>query len=284
MCRMKNPQRIRSAYIWGIRVLLCGSLLCSYTCLAQDSECASVSKEGGNIVLIANSWDPVAALAQTLADRYGISVSVEAPKWDFPRDTEDVAIADPQYSATHNHVHYQVMKRHLLQVRVPATVISATNDVPALLRRIADAANKVMPYGYRVDVAGRDYGLVPTKTRNSTGVLEEIEPLLDRHVTIPDGMRPIAEHAKLLAQQLSQQTGFHVSCCQSVIFGIPWGMAKVQFGATNKPAREVLKALMQLEHETNSQSSFIRWVVRCDGTGAPWCSIDLAGRFSTHCK
>lgn len=253
-------------------------------CLAQDSECASISREGENIILTANSWDPVPAIAQTLADKYGISVSVEAPKWDFHSDTEDVATADPQYSATHNHIHYQVMKRHLLQVRVPATVISATIDVPALLRRIADAANKEMPYGYRVDVVGNDYGLVPTKTRNSAGGVEEIEPLLDRHVTIPDGTRPIAEHARLLADQLSQQTGLHISCCQSLVAGIPWGMAKVRFGASDKSAREVLKALMHLEHETNSQSSFNRWIVRCDGTGAPWCFIDLAGRFSARCK
>ncbi len=35
-------------------------------------------------------------MGRSLADRYGINVSVESPKWSFPFDTEDVAIADPQ--------------------------------------------------------------------------------------------------------------------------------------------------------------------------------------------
>jgi len=239
---------------------------------------------GNEIILTANSWDPVVAIGQTLADKYGISVSVEAPNWDFPGDTEDVAASDPEYSATHNHIHYQVMKRHVVQVRFPATPTLVPNDVPALLRQLAAATNKEIPYAYRLTASGGEYALVPTKTRNSAGVVQEVQPLLDRNITIPEGTRPLAEHARLLAEQLSQQTGLHISCCQTFVAGIPWGMAKVPFGANDKPAREVLKALMQLEHQTNMQSRFDHWVVRCDGTGAPWCLIDLAGRFGAHCK
>jgi hypothetical protein len=74
-----------------------------------------------------------------------------------------------------------------------------------------------MPYGYRLDVSGGDYALVPTRTRISNGDLEDLLPLLDRNVTIPLGTRRIAEYANLMADELSKQTGLHIGCCQSVI-------------------------------------------------------------------
>jgi hypothetical protein len=36
------------------------------------------------------------------------------------RDTEDVAVADPQFSAEHKNVHYLIMRRPALEVRFPA--------------------------------------------------------------------------------------------------------------------------------------------------------------------
>jgi len=238
---------------------------------------------------MAESWDPVLAISRTLADHYGISVSIEAPKWAFPIDTEDVAVADPAFSVQHGGVHYRVMKRHVVEVRFSAPWNGSPDDVPGLLRQVADAANKEMPYAYRLDVSGSDYALVPTRTRNSRAELEDVQPLLDRHVTIPPGTRSIAEHAKLMADQLSQQTGLHVSCCQSFVAGIPWGLAKVAFEADDTPAREVLKSLINIERQANSKApnrypDFDHWTVSCDGTGAPWCFIEVAGKFASRCR
>ena len=44
-------------------------------------------------------------------------VSVEASKWDFSGDTEDVAVADPEFSEEHDHIHYDVMRSHAIEVR-----------------------------------------------------------------------------------------------------------------------------------------------------------------------
>jgi hypothetical protein len=67
-----------------------------------------------------------------------------------------------------------------------------------------------------------------------------------------------------------------------------WGVAKIRFGADDKPAREVLEALIQLEQQTNAGGAihpeYNHWEVSCDGTGSPWCFIDVAGRFSGRCK
>jgi hypothetical protein len=227
-------------------------------------------------------------IGRTLADRYGINVSVEAPKWAFPGDTEDVAVADPAFSEQHDNIHYDIMKRHAIEVRFSTSGSRHPDDVARLLRQMADAANREMPYGYRLDVSGGDYALVPTRTRNSNGDLEDVLPLLDRNVTIPLGTRSIAEHANLMADELSKQTGLHIGCCQALVAGVPWGMAKVRFEADNKPAREVLKWLILTEQQANSQASsrhpdYDHWVVSCDGTGAPWCFIEVEGKFSSRC-
>jgi hypothetical protein len=272
----------------GFVFLLAGLLVTALIGGAQNPNCVAVDENGDEVTLRANSWDPVAAIGRTLANRYGINVSVEAPKWAFPGDTEDVAVADLVFSEQHGNIHYDIMKRHGIQIRFSTSDSGHPNDVPRLLREVADAANREMPYGYRLDVSGDDYALVPTRTRNSTGDLEDVVPLLDRKVTIPLGTRSIAEHARLMAEDLSRQTGLHVGCCQALVAGVPWGMAEVTFEADNKPAREVLKSLLHIEEQANSQASnrhpiYDHWVVGCDGTGAPWCFVEVEGKFSSRC-
>jgi len=273
----------------GFLFLLAGLSVTSLIGGAQNpDDCPSVKENGDEVTLRAESWDPVLTIGRTLADRYGIKVSVEAPKWAFPGDTEDVAVADPTFSEQHNNIHYDVMKRHAIEVRFSTSESRQPEDVAGLLRQVADAANREMPYGYRLDGSAGDYALVPTRTRNSNGDLEDVLPLLDRNVSIPSGTRSIAEHANLMAGELSKQTGLHIGCCQALVAGVPWGMAEVRFGADNKPAREVLKWLILTEQQANSQASgrhpdYDHWVVRCDGTGAPWCFIEVEGKFPSRC-
>jgi hypothetical protein len=114
-------------------------------------------------------------------------------------------------------------------------------------------------------------------------------PLLDRKVTIPDETRMIVEHAKLMTDELGKQTGLHIDCCQSYSAGVAWGTAQIRFGADNTPARVILKSLFAAEREKNAESSarhpdYDHWVVRCDGTGAPWCFIEAEGKFSARCR
>lgn len=272
----------------GFAFLLAGLLVTSLFAGAQNPDCSSVKENGDEITIRVQSWDPVRSMGYTLARHYGIKVSVEAPKWTFPGDTEDVAVADPVFSAQHGNIHYLLMKRHVMEVRFSTSGNGQPNDVPGLLRQVAGAANSEMPYGYRLDENGDDYALVPTRTRNSSGDLEDVVPLLDRNVTIPLGTRSIAEHASLMADELSRQTGLHIGCCQMLVAGVPWGMAKVSFEADNKPAREVLKSLILMEEPANSQASarhpiYDHWIVSCDGTGAPWCHIEVVGRLSSWC-
>ena len=201
----------------GIAVLLAGLFVTSLIGGAQNpNECASVTENGDVVTIRAKSWDPVFNVGRTLADRYGISVSVEAPKWAFPGDTEDVAVADPAFSEQHDNIHYDVKKRHAIEVRFSSSGNKHPDDVARLLRQVADAANRVMPYAYRLDASSGDYALVPTRTRNPNGDLEDVLPLLDRNVTIPLGTRSIAEHANLMADELSKRPGLHIGLLSSV--------------------------------------------------------------------
>ena len=87
-------------------------------------------------------------------------------------------------------------------------------------------------------------------------------PLLDRHVTITPGIRPIMESASLTADPLSAQTGLRVSCCQAAVTGIPWGLAAVFFEAKDEPGRSVLKRLFTAAATNQPDRDY--WLQRCD--------------------
>jgi len=101
-----------------------------------------------------------------------------------------------------------------------------------------------------------------------------VTPLLDRRVTIPARTRSIAATAAFMADALSAQTGLRVSCCQSAVAGIPWGMAEVAFEANNEPARNVLTRLIAAA--APGQSDRVYWLQRCDPLPSTWCFINLA--------
>lgn len=267
-----------------------GLLFWSTLAAAQSSECASASRSGDEVTLRAESWDPVMVIGRELAHRYGISVSVEDPKWAFPLDTEDVAVADPKFSAERHDTHYLMMKSHVLQLTFYVSRNGTPEGVPRVLRQLAEAANREMTYAYRLDEdeSEGNYALVATKAPNRAGGMVNIEPLLDHLVTIPSGTRSISLHASLMAKELSRQTGLNVSCCQAFVAGVPWGMASIPFEANDRPARDVLRELIRAEDKANSTSpirhpSFDHWMVRCDGTGAPWCFIEVQGKYSNPC-
>ena len=264
-------------------------LSCTRAVTAQTERCALIKNAGNEITISAYSWHPVDDIAFTLADRYGVRVSTESPRWAYPLDTEHVADADPVFSQTHNNVDYLVMKRHTLAIRFPIAANGSIQDVPQVLQQLVSAANREFPYSYRLDRMGDEYALIPTKTMDARGNPEDAPPFLDLPISLPASSRPINEFAKLMADQLSLATGLHVSCCQMMVAAVPWGMAEIEFQADNEPAREVLRKLIRLEEQANSSSgnrrpAYDRWDVACDGTGAPWCFIEVERTSAQQCR
>jgi hypothetical protein len=151
-------------------------------------------------------------------------------------------------------------------------------SVPGMLRAITDAANARFPFGYEVGDDADAYSLLPTRTRSKGGTSIAVRPLLDRSVTIPEGVRPIYDSARLMAASLTTQVGMPVSCCQPVIAGVPWGVKSVAFAAREEPARRILRRLIR----ANFQRAY--WLVRCAPSGAG-CVIqvkDIQPRVEMH--
>jgi hypothetical protein len=51
----------------------------------------------------------------------------------------DVAVADPEFSEQHHNIHYDIMKRHTVEVRFSTSGNRHPDDVVQLLRKVADA-------------------------------------------------------------------------------------------------------------------------------------------------
>ena len=201
---------------------------------AQTHECGIVTRNGDEVAIVVDEIRPVDALANTLAQRFGVVVSAEEPEYHFADDFENVRTADPEWSAEHPKAHYLVPKRRRIEIHFPVSSSGTPRDVPDLLRQVFEKSNQQTPFNYRLDIDSTFFTLVPTATRDAKGAIVQTIPLLDRRVSIPLAKRTIAEHGKLLANALSAQTGLTVTCCQNFIAGIPWGLSEVEFGAKTR--------------------------------------------------
>ncbi len=225
---------------------------------AQNPEAGRVDRRGDQAVLIVDGARPLDSAAITLAQEFGIAVSVEDPPYVFRDDIKDV----PAEVARTPNQRQRVLapKGGRLEVRFALNSDGLPRDLPGLLRDLVAAANTQFPFAYRVDRAGARFTLVPTRTRDALGQVTEIMSLMDRRVTIPPGVRSIAESARLMAEALSAQTGRRVDCCQAYVAGIPWGMAEIAFQATDEPARNVLTRLIAAA--SPDRSDRVHWLQR----------------------
>lgn len=263
-----------------VKYLLIELLVLCVTAGAQTHECGIVTRSGSTVTIIVDEIRPVDALANTLAQRFGIVLSAEEPEYQFVDDFEDVQTADPEWSAEHPRARYKVPKRRKIELQFSVSRSDTPVDVPALLKQAVQNANQQTPFGYRLDIDGEFYTLVPTTTRNSKGVVVQTTPLLDQHISLPVAKRTIAEHAKLMAESLSAQTGLKVSCCQTLAPGRFWGTSVVEFGAKDETARKILEQLIVLTQQSEIVTSRNYWLVRCD---SGYCFIDVKNVFGGAC-
>jgi hypothetical protein len=232
-----------------MRIVLLLVLFFGLTAFAQDPEIGRVERIGDRATVIVDSPRTVDSAAITLAEKFGIRVNVEDP------------------------VSPDVLKVSHLEISFATGPGGMSGDIPGVVRQLAENANAQFPFNYRLDVDGNWFTLVPTRTRARSGNAIEATPLMDRRITIPPGTRTIAETANLMAEALSAQTGLRVSCCQSFVAGIPWGMAAITLEARDEPARNVLKRL--ITEAAVNQPDRDYWLVRCDPLPSAWCFINL---------
>lgn len=249
--------------------ILASLILCGILVQAQSPETGRIDREGDESTLIVDSPRPLDSAALTLARQFGILVSAEDPRYEYAGDIKDVTAEVSRFPNPTKRV--LVPKGGRLAVRFPVTADGAPQDVRGLLQSLVDTANAQFPFSFRLDADGDAFAFVPTRSRDTQGHAIEVEPLLDRRVTIALATRSIAETANLMAAGLSAQTGLRVSCCQGVVAGIPWGLKQIPFEAHDEPARSVLKRLIA------SEGGAYFWLERCDPLPSTWCFINLNG-------
>ncbi|MDQ1471218.1 MAG: hypothetical protein QOJ99_2698 [Bryobacterales bacterium] len=219
-------------------------VLASSAATAQSSDVATLERKGDFATLSVNSLRPLDAIATTLESQFGIAVGAEDP-------VSQSSSVRPVIPAP---------ARWGFEVQFPLTPDGKPRDVGRLLESIVTAAKAHSEFAYRLDEDNGIFSFVPTRTRDAEGRSVALTPLLDQPITILPGIRKIHETAALMAKDLSKQTGLHVSCCQSSVAGVLWGMAEMPFSAGGEPARVVLRRL-GLNH----------WHMRCDAT---FCFIE----------
>jgi hypothetical protein len=240
--------------------------------LAQSPEEGQIRRAGSQSILTVNSPRPLDAAAMTLAQHFGIRVSVEDPPYIFQDDVKDVTA---EVARTQNPPRRVLIpKGGRLEITFPVGADGFPSDTRELLEKLVRQANAQYPFAYRLESTEGRYTLIPTRMRDALGNGIEITPLLDRRVTIPPGTRTIIETAALMADALSAQTGLRVSCCQGVIAGYPWGMSKILFEAHDEPARSVLTRLIAADLQGKPNHYY--WLQRCDPLPSKWCFINLS--------
>jgi len=239
--------------------------------LGQSSEEGQIQRAGDRSILTINSPRPLDSAAMTLAQHFGMNVSVEDPPYIFQDDVKDVTA---EVARTRNPSRRVLIpKGGRLEIAFPVDLDGFPVDPQELLAKLIQQANAQYPFAYRLDDKDGFRALIPTRMRDALGQAIEYTPLLDRRVTIPLGTRTIAETANLMTAALSAQTGLQVSCCQGVVAGIPWGMATISFEAQNEPARSVLIRLIAADLQGKPNHYY--WLQRCDPLPSKWCFINL---------
>ena len=93
-----------------IRTILVVAMAASAS--GQTTECANVTRSGGEVMMAADSIRVVDSIANTLAQEFSVVVSAEEPQYQFSEDLQDVREADPDWSTQHPNAHYLPSGKH----------------------------------------------------------------------------------------------------------------------------------------------------------------------------
>src|SRR5438477_83425 len=117
-----------------MRRLFLSLLWCGALAFAQNPEAGRVERNGDQATLIVECPRPVDSAAITLAQEFGIRVNVEDPPYVYSVRSDGIP-----------------------------------TDIHGVVRKLAETANAQFPFGYRFDVDGNWFTLVPTHTRDRLG-------------------------------------------------------------------------------------------------------------------
>jgi hypothetical protein len=209
-------------------------------------EYGRIEWHGDTATLVAAGSRPLYFVAQTLSTCLGVPVSSEDPRYLNVADLLDVTA--PEWAAQHPDRHAYASRPGKVEVLFNVGPEGLPSDLRGLLQEAAQQVNQQQSYGYQVYERIHEnhsfYSFVPTTSHDAQGILNPVPAYLDQKVTIPQQTTTIASLASSMSQKLSDATGLHFDCCQSLVIGQPWGMKSMTYGAIDQTARSVLEDLI----------------------------------------
>jgi len=248
---------------------------------AEEAEFARVVRNGEITTLRVFGARPVDLAARKLVEQFALAVNVEDPFYMNLQDLEEVK--PPRAAGSGSRL--LAPKPSALEIRLDLNADGSLRDARKVVQDLVDAANTKLPFQYRVDTDGGVFTLVATRTRDDRGRSVELNPMLDRHVTVPLGLRTVREHIQVLTQALGEQTGFHFDCCDTAAGASGWGSNIISFEAREEMARTVLLRLIRnvpaTPQQASRESGRYSWKMRCQPREAS-CLIDVAPLVDRH--
>ena len=248
---------------------------------AEDGEFARVVRNGGTATLRVFGARPVDLAARKLVEEFALAVNVEDAFYMNLQDLEEVK--PPRAAGSGNRL--LTPKPSSLEMRLDLNADGSLRDARKVVQDLVDAANTKLPFQCRVDTDGGVFTLVATRTRDDRGRSVELNPILDRQVSVPLGTRTILEHVRLLTQALGEQTGFHVDCCDTAAAASGWGSNIISFEAREEMARSALLRLIRnapaAPQQASRESGRYSWKMRCQPRESS-CLIDVAPLVDRH--
>ena len=164
-----------------------------------------------------------------------------------PSDTQDVTEAVSKHPE--NGVRVIIPRGGSFQFQYAVKDGKPQEDIKSLLQRmLAEHAAQGGPVFNVQERAvdrqknGMEWHVVPVRFRNAGGQFVDQPTLLDNIITLQQGKRRILDIIEDMCQQLSQMSGRRVGI-GSIPLNVP-GDYEVDYGATNRRARDVLAELL----------------------------------------
>ena len=232
--------------------------------------------------LVIESPRPLHEATAILADRYGVPITLEEPKW---LSNEDMKIGTMIVGA---------LPRFVLPGGLYPEL---TPTAEAATQMLIDAYNRQNRQGirFRVEKSGWGVQVLPTQFHDANGNLAPASSVLDSTVDVPVGERMAYEHFGAICTAVSELAGIHL------LRGGPWGPLggvdplfaangiiaprdassrpaeerrkySFRWGSSGVTAREALSSLL------GRSATTFRWALLCDppAGGEPrFCTVNV---------
>jgi hypothetical protein len=213
-----------------------------------------------------NDPRPLAAALEQLEKRHGWVITYDDPPYLYAPDIEDVTLAVRRDGDITRRVLVPRGGRFRFEYSAPADG-GAPNAALVLERLLEEYHLTGYPGMFRVIATGTVFHVVPSESRNASGVLAPSVSLLDAKISIPDSERSVFSTVTAIVEAASRQLGARVG-----LGTVPVNLLmqrRVHERATNESARTVLMRTLASTHRQLS------WRLFCDPGASAQCSLNL---------